>query len=352
VSPTRGAVESFRTHANYLRAFATLAGFESTLRSGAQLDGLARKAAAFPVPHVTPGPPDDVFACLRRAWGAELLLNVGRRLVQNEDELLRLANSWGAVQTYYAAYGAVQALIVAEGYNRPQSHPATQTQASDLWVNRGAVLIPWSFAVGSAGVPGAAASGCINGPGRVIDASLHAWTACTPATCWDLAAVALRSTRQDSVNARLKQKRKDKLARRKKEWQSTQEGRLAIGKTRGSEPKWPHQASLTPSEAAAAAEAVRPYTLLDYLYRLRIKANYEDAGMFTDGPQELGESAWVARDLAAITAATLIVHEVRIARLIGKEGLIAEARQWIHHNSPPAPAMGVAMRIDILDANL
>lgn len=352
MSPSHGAVETFRTHANYLRAFATLAGFETMLGPSARLERLAKRAAKFPVPNVTHGPLDQVFACLRRAWGTELLLNVGRRLVHNEDELLRLANSWGAVQAYYAAYGAVQALIVAEGHARPVSHPATQTQAGDLWVHRGAVLVPWSFAVGSEHDPGADVHGCTNGPGRPIDANLHPWSACTTATCWDLAAIALRSTRQDAIELRLKQRRKDKLARRKKEWQGAQETRIAAGKPRAAEPEWPRQARLTATEADEVAHAVRAHTLLDYQYRLRIKANYEDAGMFTDGPEQAAEFAAVARDLAAITAATLIVHEVRIGRLVGKEALLTEARVWIERNSPPAPAMGLAARIEILESVL
>ncbi len=60
----------------------------------------------------------------------------------------------------------------------------------------------------------------------------------------------------------------------------------------------------------------------------------------------------MARDLAVITTATLIVHEVRIGRLIGREALLTEAREWIERNSPPAPATGLAMRIDILGAVL
>ena len=34
---------------------------------------------------------------------------------------------------------------------------------------------------------------------------------------------------------------------------------------------------------------LRPYTLLDYLCRLRMKANYLDARMYTDGLADQGE---------------------------------------------------------------
>ena len=69
MSSGEGAIETFRTHANYIRAFATLAGFDSTIGPKRALSRLAGQAAAFPVPNVTAGDPRQVFDCLHRAWG-------------------------------------------------------------------------------------------------------------------------------------------------------------------------------------------------------------------------------------------------------------------------------------------
>ncbi len=65
------------------------------------------------------------MACLRRAWATARLLEHTHVLAE-DSEIIRLANSWGAVQTYYVLYGAAQALVVAEGGTRPQSHEPTK----------------------------------------------------------------------------------------------------------------------------------------------------------------------------------------------------------------------------------
>ena len=164
--------------------------------------------------------------------------------------------------------------------------------------------------------------------------------------------MALRSTREDAIEEQLARHRREKLTRRKKEWRTRQTERVSFGKAPLHEPHWPRQATLTASETAQVGDSVRPHTMLDYLYRLRVKANYEDARMFTDGPQAPIESATVARDLVAVTSATLLAHEVRIAKLIGGDEMLREAESWLSHNSPPGPYVGLAFRLDVLRATL
>jgi len=53
-------------------------------------------------------------------------------------------------------------------------------------------------------------------------------------------------------------------------------------------------------EEALVNASVRSFTVLDYLYRLRIKTNYEDAGMFIDGPEDQLASSRVHRSLVAL----------------------------------------------------
>ena len=167
-----------------------------------------------------------VCDCLNRAWGTELILNFTRRIA-SEDELVRLTNSWGAVQAYYVAYGATQALLMAEGKPRPRSHPATQKMAIDLWVTRTNAVAPWSFAIASPMHREASADGALNGRGRPLDTEIRNWSGCTRQTCWDLAAIALRSTRKEAVDEKLAQARKEKVARRRREWRDQEAQRLA-----------------------------------------------------------------------------------------------------------------------------
>jgi hypothetical protein len=92
----------------------------------------------------------EVLACLNRAWGTELILATTTELASSSDDV-GLANSWGSVQAYYAIYGAVQAVLVAEGHRRPDNHQATQKAFVDLWVTRRIDLAPWTFAVAARG---------------------------------------------------------------------------------------------------------------------------------------------------------------------------------------------------------
>jgi len=43
---------------------------------------------------------------------------------------------------------------------------------------------------------------------------------------------------------------------------------------------------LTDQEKGQLVTKVRPHSMMDYLYRLRIKTNYLDSAMFTDGPSD------------------------------------------------------------------
>jgi hypothetical protein len=137
-APVHDALQkSFLTHAQYLRAFSQLAGFSYwPNKDPAALEALTQRvAAAFPVPKSLPAvDANELRKCLNRAWGTELLLGLGSRF--EEDELIRLSNSWGSVQTYYVGYAATQALIVAEGRARPTDHPKAQSQVRALWVDR------------------------------------------------------------------------------------------------------------------------------------------------------------------------------------------------------------------------
>lgn len=347
-----GAWASFHTHANYLRAFARLAGVGVDEEGCQFLEGVAASVhTAYPAGAQARSVIDigGICDCLNRAWGTELILNLNRRF-SGTEELLRLANSWGVVQAYYVGYGATQALVMAEGRPRPTRHPTTQKMAVDLWVSRAAPVSPWSFAVSSPADRNAASDGTLNGPGRPLDAEVHGWSTCTPETCWDLAGKALRSTRQDAVEERLSQARKDRARERPKDWRRQERERGAAGRRPRKEPIWPAKARLTPTEAAAAEAAVRPYTVLDYLFRLRIKANYEDARMFTEGPQEEHESAAVARDLIDLTSATLLAHELRVGQMIGADVLLDAADAWLKRNSPPGRPLGLATRRGFLDS--
>jgi hypothetical protein len=144
-------------------------------------------------------------------------------------------------------------------------------------------------------------------------------------------------------------KRAKKARDKKRAWQTEEGGRVAQGKRPRKAPTFPSTANLTAIDRAAVEASVRPYTMLDYLFRLRIKANYEEAAMFTDGPTSEGSSSVVALDMLRIACAIMLAHEVRIAHLVGKNSLTNLASNWVSSNSAPAD-LGIGRRLPILAA--
>ncbi|MFE9132149.1 hypothetical protein ACFYOF_43220 [Streptomyces sp. NPDC007148] len=260
-----------------------------------------------------------------------------------DSEIIRLANSWGAVQTYYVLYGCAQALMVAEGGARPQMHEPTKRRYVDLWTSRAVQLAPWTLASTAPGTRLADADGFLAGPGRPLDLDLHPWASWQGEQAWDIAARALRSTRQLMVEDRLAAKRRELLNAKKKAWRADRDARLAAGRTHAPEPK---SVRLTAADKDAVAAAVRPVTMADYLYRLRIKANYEDVTVFSIGPTTDHEAAQVGTDLVALASATLLVHELRIAAVIGCDELVKAMDAVLLHSAADS-ASNMAQRRDL-----
>jgi hypothetical protein len=295
----RGETEhnrSFRTHAGYLRGFRKLAVAGHFLTRERSLSDVADRAMTAYDGHIKPT--RETILCTT----AELSPHVG---------LTRLALAWGAVQMYYACYGASQACLVAEGKPRSEDHNTTQRQVVGLWVDRAFSLAPWSLAAVEPGTRNACASGFLNGPGRPLDMSLHGWASLGPGQEWDRAGKALRTTRDDRVAEAIRRARENKRKERTKAWKVEEEARRASGKLPRETPEMP-LSRLTAAEKAAAREKVRPFTMLDYLFRLRIKANYIDDDLFSQGPEDDSDAVSFAAAMQDIVATTLLVHELRI----------------------------------------
>lgn len=192
---------SFGTHANYIRAFAMLAG-ASPMNQGIapslaalhgrahpMLEGLERSADLPPVAR------GQVASSLKNAWGCEAWLAAGGRFA-TEGELLGLANKWGVIQAYYACYHAVQALLVAKGFPGHESHPKTRKQFMSLWADGPLLLPPWTLGHGTGGFTNVP-------PGRIIDDAIRQMEPCTDESCRDLASKALRTTREKAIEKAL-----------------------------------------------------------------------------------------------------------------------------------------------------
>ena len=342
---------SFRTHNGYLAAFRYLA-FDGR-RFGTldyHLGKLADRSLGVYGDQIKPVKVavdrEAVCGCLYRAWGTETILCTTAELSPDAD-LLRLALAWGAVQAYYACYGAAQALLVAEGKPRSEQHNTTQNQVVDLWACRRFSLAPWSLAATEPGARLACPAGFLNGPDRPLDLSLHSWTILERGQEWDRAAKALYTTREDRIAEAIRHARERKRKERIRAWRQEEEIRLAAGK-RPRNTSTTSLPRLTSEEKVSVRSQVRAFTMLDYLYRLRVKANYIDDELFSQGPEKDSDAEEFTTRMQHIVAATLLVHELRLGKLLGPRWVLDQADMWLQRNAARSAAHGLAARRKLL----
>jgi hypothetical protein len=334
----KNPIKSFRTHANYIRAFGRLIYEPVAPSQGNPFERLKNRilnANVLPQRDKTKADLAQVKASLNMAWGTEAIIMMIGRII-NEDELLRLSNNWVSIQVYYVFYHCTQALHVAKGHPRPESHPSTQNIFCDFWAAKSICLPPWSLAYGSKGV--------INSPYQInVDVSIHSWSSCEGDNIWSLAAKALMTTRKYSFAERCREQRALKKKHLKRDWELQEAERLKKGNKPRKKPTF-QLPNLTTNEKEKIFNQLRPYTIIDYLYRLRLKTNYEDSNMFSDGPEDNISSYNVRAALCKIASGTLFLHELAIRNLVGRETFLKWVDEWNKRHLPQGFCTGLISR--------
>lgn len=236
---------------------------------------------------------------LRNGWATEVLLNAPRAL--GGDDLVSFANLWAPVQAYYAVFNAFTALAHLVTPNPPQSHAKLLTWAATAAGGpKSPFVIPWTSRVG--GAPGAWTY--LDFGGAVIDPRISNLSAPHAANAPSLLAMALRTTRGEQV----KEHREGWLA--------------ALPRTRvGTRRKTMPAAVLHDNTMR-----MRPTTLYDLLWRLRMRSNYKEGDAFLSGALSPADAADFHNALCDIVAATMVTVEIYLARHIGAAALAACAR--------------------------
>lgn len=339
------ATLAFRTHLNYLEAFNLLLDQRPAFGNESPLDHLYRRINASELCEAKQRKDIDEDALkksLSHAWGIERLLYANQEAA-SDDIVLRLANNWACIQAYYVFYHATQALMVAKGHKRPDTHAKTQSSFINLWSDRGVDLAPWTF-VRHPGRPPITPAG-IN-----VDETIHNLFHCDELTAWSLCYKALKTTREDARGEAWAKKRKDKQRAKRDAWLQEEKARLALGKKARKQPEF-SLPILTPEEKIALDTSLRPYSVMDYLYRLRIKANYEDADMFVEGPTGDTDSLKVYTCLCNLASATLFLSELSIIRIWGREKLLSYHQSWHSSRKVELELSGLWDRASYLNAH-
>lgn len=303
--------ETFRAYSNYLVDLASdiggRFGWGGSLVEGV-LDGVSLHLAQQNIKRRSLTPPqlEALDGTLRKAWG-----NI-RRLRREVDDLETFdeeSNAWLPVQAYYAVYHATRAYAVASNQQLPHDHRRALNLISKEVV-RGLLPSPWSAYCDGCPNVGAARFG---GLGRVEP--VHVLSAPDPGTTSDRLALFLRTTREKELERRFRDERRKKLQ---------------PGATRR---------NLSRATKEHLARNLQPTTIFDLFWRLRTKANYDDADAFVLGAAGMADARAFGDSIAIVTDATVGALEGLILAHVGPDpyGELVERYRRRTNSAPDSP---------------
>lgn len=236
---------------------------------------------------------------LRNGWATEVLLHAPR--VLGGDDLVSFANLWAPVQAYYTVFNALTALAHVLTPNPPQTHAKLLTwTATAVGGAKAPFVVPWTARVG--GAP--SAWDYIDFGTASVNEKISNLIAPHAANAPSLLAMALRTTRTDQVREH-------------------REGWLAkLPKTRAGTKRKTIPAAVLHENTMK----MRPTTLYDLLWRLRVRSNYKEGDAFLSGALSPADAADFHNALCDIVAATMVTVEIYLARDVGSAALAVCAK--------------------------
>lgn len=228
--------------------------------------------------------PTPIEPFLRIAWNTEFLLSIDH----GDPDIVRINNQWAPIQAYYATYSGLEAVAYAQDGHLPKSHSKTQRKCSDYFVNLG--ISPWDKAFqGSEGKSGSAHKP-VNFPSSLVIPHNLQRSGVDPL---GMIARCLKAEHSHRID--------DK-------WKSKKESGCF---------KYQYKPG--------------PTTLLHFLYRLRIKSNYQEIDAFvTQAPQN--EILEFAEALQALTSWSLALFEIVLIRRFGAQVVLDVAQDYLAAN--------------------
>ncbi|MCH8052338.1 MAG: hypothetical protein IIC86_10020 [Chloroflexi bacterium] len=284
--PTEEDAGAFKTYRNYLDAFSRV--IDDTL--GTDLSGLPKMMAKPQFVNLRrPVSVDPLVTHLRSAWSTELLMTSFRAL--DLGDVVRYANVWVPVQSYYAVFTALLAWQVASG-SEATSHTAVLNAIGNEMRSRKWLPPPWT----------AVCLGCpqvddyvFESVPNVADRTISNFEAPSDVeSSWSLVAKCLGTTREDIID--------DAIT----EWKKH-------NKNKKGQPR----KALYRHEKADIAEKEAPTTLFDFLYRMRIRSNYRDTDAFALGASSPAQAGQFYDLVTKVTSATLRFVETLVVGRVG-----------------------------------
>ena len=308
--------EPFRAYLNYFEDLAGtvggLYGFTESLASGVH-DGVAAHPPTWRIQRrvLDPSRSAKIERAFRKSWGTLRRLDLE---VEDPEFFDEEANAWIPAQAYYAVYHAVLGFAAASAQSVPGDHAASLRLAGKEVV-RGALPAPWD-----AWCDGCPHTGSQRFGGLVPSGdSVHVLSSPDPWTSDDRFAMFLRTTRRKELDRRFGQER---------------QRNVRPGRTRRNVDK---------ADKERIAGKMPPTTLFDVLWRVRKKANYEDADTFVLGAGDEIDARRLAQALVIVTDGTVAALEALSAAYVGPE-VLANAAQAYATRTRSGPESTVGRR--------
>ena len=308
--------ESFRAYRNYFEDLAEtidgLYGSSGSLTAGAH-DGVENHLRFKHVQRRVPDCPSSVTIkkSFQRSWATLRCLDF---VVEDSEIFYEDANAWIPMQVYYAVYHAMQGFAISSGQSAPKDHAGT-LKLIGKEVVRGILPTPWD--VWCKGYPHI---GELEFGGLVpSEYPVHVLSPPDPLISDDRLAMLLRTTRQKELDRRFAQERKRNVK---------------PGRTRR---------NLTDTDKRNLAKSMAPTTLFDVLWRIRKKANYEDADAFVLGANDKTDAWQLAKAFAIVTDGTVAVFEALAAAYVGPR-LLADISQAYADRTRSDPVSAIGRR--------
>lgn len=284
----------FQTFRGYLAATCNWAR-DLYPHAGGLLPGVAAAVKAGPWMTRTPAKSKTLTVrgaeILRNGWATEVLLNSPR--VLGGGDLISFANLWAPVQAYYAIFEAFTAFaMTVSGSRPPKTHAGLLAWAGSNVTNATTpFVVPWTAR--AQGAPGVYT---FDGFGATVpNPAISNLSAPHAANAPHLLALALKTTRNEQIDEH-------------------REGWRRGLKTKAGKPR----KTLPTAILMANATAMRPTTLFDLLWRLRVRSNYKEGDALLSGALGPADAATFHDALSEIVAATLLTTEIFMAHIVGK----------------------------------
>jgi hypothetical protein len=307
--------EAFRAYVNYFEDLAgTIGGLymASSLVEGVHNGVLSHPPVTKVQRRHLNGPEVKALdAAFRKAWSTLRRLDLE---VEDPDNYDVEANAWIPTQAYYAVFHSILGLAIASGQTVPRDHAAALKVAGKV-AERGALPPPWDAWCGGCPQTGSCTFGGLN----PSSASVHVLSRPEPGTSEDRLAMFLRTTRQKELERRFNQERL-----RKPE----------PGRTRR---------NLTRADKEGMARSMAPTTIFDVLWRMRKKANYEDADTFVLGAAGDLDARRLGQALVIVVDATIAALEALAAAYAGAN-LFADMADAYRKKTSATPTSALGRR--------